>query len=250
MKKWILYSLLLTLITILTACGSEEKAESQSEPKDEKVFSAEDHKKAEEMLNYLDGKMEEFEKSTIDLMNNGELNGEDEEILNEEIQTVANETVIQPFLAKYEGSIIPEEYRGEEQITVYFNKTNSEPCSLGFCEYDGIEVMEIAIEFENSEEYSSEHFKGTELIFNDVQYGYQNDEKQPKETEIRFVKSADGKLIITQHPYLSLSSLNFKEYDQEFESLKTSVPESEVEAEQAEYKEEVEETLSKFPKLQ
>ncbi|XKE96498.1 hypothetical protein LG326_16950 (plasmid) [Metaplanococcus flavidus] len=250
MKKWILYSLLLTLITILTACGSEEKAEGQSEPKDEKVFSAEDHKKAEEMLNYLDGKMEEFEKSTIDLMNNGELNGEDEEILNEEIQTVANETVIQPFLAKYEGSIIPEEYRGEEQITVYFNKTNSEPCSLGFCEYDGIEVMEIAIEFENSEEYSSEHFKGTELIFNDVQYGYQNDEKQPKETEIRFVKSADGKLIITQHPYLSLSSLNFKEYDQEFESLKTSVPESEVEAEQAEYKEEVEETLSKFPELQ
>lgn len=250
MKKWILCSLLLTLITILTACGSEEKADGQSEPQDEKVFSSEDHKKAEEMLNYLDGKMEEFEKSTNDLMNNGELNGEDEEILNEEIQTVANETVIQPFLAKYEGSIIPEEYKGEEQISVYFNKTNSEPCSLGFCKYDGIEVMDIADEFENREEYLSEHFKSTELIFNGVQYDYQNDDEQAKKTDIRFVKSTDGNLIITQHPYLSFSSLNFKEYDQEFESIKTSVPESEVEAEQAEYKEEVEEALSKFPELQ
>ncbi len=250
MKKWMLCSLVLILITILAACGSEDKTDGQLESKDEKVFSAEDHEKAEEMLNFLDKRMEEFEKSTTDLIKNGELNNENEEIINEEIQSLANETVIQPFLAKFGSSIIPEEYKGKEQITVYFNKTNSEPCSLGFCKYDGIEVMDIEDEFENKEEYLSEQFNATELIFNSVQYDYKNDDEQAKETEIRFVKSADGNLIITQHPYLSFTSLNLKEYDQEFESIDTRVPESEVEAEQAEYKEEVEETLSKFPELQ
>lgn len=249
MKKWMLSSLVLLLVTVLVACGSEEKADGQSEPKDEKVFSAEDHETAEEMLNYLDERMEEFEESTNELMKNGELNNESEEILDDEIQSMAQETVIQPFLAKFEGSIIPEEYKGEEQIMVYFNKTNSEPCSLGFCKYDGIEVMDI-VEVENREEYLSEQFKTTELIFNGVQYDYQNDDEQAKETEIRFVKSKDENLIITQHPSLSFSSLNFKEYDREFESIKTSVPESEVEAEQAEYKQKVEETLSKYPELQ
>lgn len=249
MKKWMLSSLVLILTTILMACGSEENADGQSEPKDEKVFSNEDHETAEEMLNYLHERMEEFEKSTNDLMKNGELNNENEQILDDEIQSMAKETVIQPFLAKFDGSIIPEEYKGEEQIIVYFKKTNSEPCSLGFCKYDGIEVMDIE-GIEDREEYLSEQFKTTELIFNGVQYEYQNDDELAKETEIRFVKSTDGNLIITQHPSLSFSSLNFKEYDQEFKSIKTSVPESEVEAEQAEYKAEVEETLSKFPELQ
>lgn len=250
MKKWVLISLILLIVTtILIACGSEENTDSQSELKDKKVFSNEDYETAEEMLNYLHERMKEFERSTNDLMKNGELNNENEQILDDEIQSIANKTVIEPFLAKFDGSIIPEEYKGEEQIIVYFQKTNSEPCSLGFCKYDGIEVMNIE-GIKGRIEYSSEQFKTTELILNEVQYGYQNDDEQVKETEIRFVKSADGNLIITQHPSLSLSSLNFKEYDQEFKSIKTSVPESEVETEQAEYKKRVEETLSKFPELQ
>ena len=74
--------------------------------------------------------------------------------------------------------------------------------------------------------------------------------EEREETEIRFVKTEDNDLVITSIPHLQVQTLYLDEYDQEFESIKTSVPESEVEGEQAEYKEEVEETLSKFPELQ
>ena len=47
-------------------------------------------------------------------------------------------------------------------------------------------------------------------------------------------------------------SLNFnlKEWDEEFQSIKSDVPESEIEAEEEDFKQEVEEVLAKYPPLQ
>lgn len=234
----------------LTACGSTDSDSNEVKSEEKAVFTENDIKKAEEMLVSLDGKMKEFQSKTNALIKSSDISTENEVTFDNQVREIANETVTQPFIKQYVGSIVPEEFKGEERIIVYFNKTNSEPCSLNFCKYDGIEVMDLEHNSKEVEEYKSVNFQHSELVFNNVSYNYKNDDEEVKDSAIRFVKAEDGKLILTQHPYLSITTLNFKEYDKEFESIATDVPESEVEAEQAEYKKEIEETLAKFPKLQ
>lgn len=249
MKKWLFIFLVLIIGFVLNACNSDDK-DSGNTKESEEVFTSEDIEKAEEILLFLDNKMKNFEDDTNNAIKNKEIPLDDEEIFDENVRKFANTLVIEPFLEKYKDNIVPEEFKGEEQILVYFNKTSSEPCSLGFCEYNGIEVMNIEHNFEDKEEYLSKNFDKTELVFSDVAYDYENDDEEEKKTSIKFVKSEDGTMILTQHPYLSFETIDFQELDKEFESIATDVPESEVEAEQAEYKAEVEETLAKFPELQ
>ena len=45
-------------------------------------------------------------------------------------------------------------------------------------------------------------------------------------------------------------NFNLKEWDEEFQSIKSDVPESEIEAEEEDFKQEVEEVLAKYPPLQ
>src|SRR5690606_8216929 len=120
---------------------------------------------------------------------------------------------------------------------------------LGNCTYEEVRVLELDYDFENYQEYHSDIFGITQLIVENVETVSKVSEER-EETEIRFVKTEDNDLIITSIPHLQIQPLYLDEYDQEFESIKTDVRKSEVEAEQAEYKEEVEETLSKFPELQ
>lgn len=249
MKKGLFFSLALILCIALSACSSDEKNENNVEGSN-KIFTEKDIKTTEEMLTFLDEKMKEFEIEINNAVKNKEIQLGNDEEADEKVRELANALVVEPFLEKYSGSIIPEEVKGEEQIFVYFNKISSEPCSLGFCEYDGIEVMNLEYSFEDKTEYRSKNFDHSELILSDVLYDYENDEEEAGKSQIHFVKDKEGTIILTQHPYLSFETLNFKELDKEFESITTDVPESEVAAEEAEFKEEVEETLAKFPELQ
>lgn len=250
MKKKLLVLLILTTMLILTACNSSGTDIKKAETKEKTIFTESDIEKAEEMLVFLDDKMQEFQSKTNSAVKNGDVQTDKEETFDNQVRLLADEIVVQPFVEKYEDSIVPEQVKGKEQILVYFNKTNSEPCSLNFCEYDGIEVMDVAYKFNENEEYKSDNFYHSELIFNNILYDYKNDDEEAEDSVIRFAKGENGQLILTQHPYLGITNLKLKEYDKEFESIATDVPESEVEAEQAEYKKEVEETLAKFPKLQ
>lgn len=250
MKKKVIILLILIMVLVLTACNSSDSDVKKAESKEKTIFTENDIEKAEEMLVFLDEKMKEFQSKVNSSIKNGDVQTDNEDTFDSQLRLLADELVTQPFVEKYEDSVVPEQVKGKEQILVYFNKTNSEPCSLNFCEYDGIEVMDIALNFNEKEEYKSDNFHHSELIFNNVSYDYKSDDEEVKDSVIRFAKDENGQLILTQHPYLGITNLKLKEYDKEFESIATDVPESEVEAEQAEYKKEVEESLAKFPKLQ
>lgn len=249
MKKWMWLSIILILSTFLGACGSSN-LEVEGTQEKENIFSEEDIENADEMVIMLNQTLKDFEDITNEEIRNGEITFEDEKTFNTRVQSKANQYLKDEFLSEYKEGIIPEEFRGENQIFLYFNKTHSEPCSLGFCEYDGIEIMDIQHNNEDIEEYTSSNFEVTELIFNNTKYSYESDEEEESSSAIRFVKSEAGELIISQHPALSFNSLDLKELDKEYEAIRTNTPESEIETAQAEYKAEVEETLSKFPELQ
>lgn len=248
MKKWMLSSFLLMSITILGACGSDGGTASESESKEEDVFTEEDIEKAEEMMEFLEMKMEEFESTANTSIENGDIKVGDNDRLIEEVQNLGQEIVVQPFLDKYPNSMIPRN-ESENFIPITIETDSSESCALGNCTYEEIKVLGLNYDFKDHQEYHSDTFGITQLIVENIETVSKISEER-EETEIRFVKTEGNDLVITSIPHLQVQTLYLDEYDQEFESIKTSVPESEVEAEQAEYKEEVEEALSKFPELQ
>lgn len=247
MKKMIWLILIFLIVMILGACNSEDQVEGQAQV-DEQVFTESDIEKVEKMVKFLDGKMMDFEKEINNMVQEGTIQTGDNEKFTEEVRTLGHELVIVPFLEEYPGSLVA---RDSGEIALTFKTTSSEPCGFGNCEFDGINVLKVDYNFDSREVYESENFDGTQLTFTDIKmkYGEQSDEEF-ESAELSFVKSVDDELVFTKSPYTHIETIDFQQYDKELTSIPNKVPESEVEAEQAEYKAEVEETLSKFPELQ
>ncbi|WP_372868186.1 hypothetical protein [Planomicrobium okeanokoites] len=247
MKRWLLVSILFITGITLLGCG-DENSESTAQESEKDVFTESDFEKIEEMVSFLDERMEVFEKEANKSIQNGTIKTGDNDVFSESVRELGHEAVIVPFLEKYPNSLVA---RNSELIPITFESTSSEPCGFGNCTYDKVNILEVNYNLDTNEVYESTEFNASQLIFPEVQMKYEEQAEEEKETAIMsFVKAENGDLIFSGSPFLHVETLNFKEYDEEFNSIKTSVPESEVEAEQAEYKEEVEETLSKFPELQ
>ncbi len=248
MKKWILILILFIAGIVLVGCGDDNVESIPSESTEKGVFSESDLQKAEEMVKFLDESMAEFGKEANELIQNGTIETGNNDDFSETVRELGQETVIAPFLEKYPNSLIA---RNSESIPITFEATSSEPCGFGNCTYDKVNILEVDYNFDANEVYESKTVGDSQLVFTEVSMKYEEQPEEEKETTIMsFVKAENGDLIFSGNPFLHIETLNFKEYDEEYESIETRVPESEVEAEQAEYKEEVEETLSKFPELQ
>ncbi|MGB6408748.1 MAG: hypothetical protein WBF39_14810 [Planococcus donghaensis] len=246
MKKTLLFISIFILGLVLYGCGSNDNENIASS--NEKVFTQEDIEKVEEMVGFLDERMLDFEKQANENIQSKEIKVGNNEEFSNSVKELAQKTVIEPFLEKYPGSLVAPT---SQTIPVTFESSSSEPCGFGNCNYDKVNVLQVEYNLENNEIYKSKEFSNSQLIFNDIQMKYEDQpEEEKEESSMSFVKSTDGKLIFSRNPFLHVETIDFQELDKEFESIATDVPESEIEAEQADYKEEVEETLAKFPKLQ
>ncbi|EMF45562.1 hypothetical protein B481_3117 [Planococcus halocryophilus Or1] len=250
MRKYLYLLILLIVVSVLGACNSdaENQEETEQGSDNEKVFTETDIEQAEEIIVFLNERLQELEKEVNQSIQDEEIMLKDESSFNTQVQDKADKIVFEKIKEEFAGGIAFKGTTGENE-KVYFNKKNSEPCSLGHCEYDGIETMKLELDTSESEEYKSLHFSKSELIFSKATYKYASEEEE-QSSEIRFVKSKDNKLILVQHPALDIPSINLKEADKEYEGIQSRVPESEVEAEQEAYRKEVEEALAHYPELQ
>ncbi|MGK7379793.1 hypothetical protein ACSFXN_18405 [Planococcus sp. 1R117A] len=248
MKSFKLVVLILMTGLILVGCGSEKNKGSNTEVNEKEVFTEADIEKVEEMTNFLNDKMINFEAEVNIAIQNKSIEIGNNEKFSSAVRKLGQEIVIAPFLEKYPGSLIAKD---SDSIPITFESTSSEPCGFGNCTYDKINILQIDYNLNMNEVYVSKEFGDSQLIFDDVQMKYkeQSEEEQESAT-MSFVKSENGNLIFSRNPFLHIETIDFPEYDKEFASIATDVPESEVEAEQAEYKKEVQETLAKFPELQ
>lgn len=250
MKKYLYLLTLFMVILVLGACNSDsgDQRETEQSPESNKVFKEEDIKQGEEVVIFLNERMKELEEKVNKSIENEEIVFEDETSFNTQVQDLADEIVFEKLDEEFDGVIAFEGAAGENE-NIYFNKTSTEPCSLGHCEYDGIETMQVDVSGSEHEEYKSPHFSMSELIFNEAKYRYESEEEE-QSSEIHFVKSKENNVVLAQHPALDIQSINLKEIDKEYDEIQSSVPESEVEAEQEAYRTEVEETLAHYPELQ
>ncbi|MFK8795867.1 hypothetical protein [Planococcus plakortidis] len=250
MKKYLYLLTLFVTILVLGACNSdaENLGDTEQISENSKVFNEEDVTQAEEVVVFLNERMDELEEKVNKNIQNEEIVIEDEASFNTQVQELADEIVFKKLAEEFDGVIAFKGAAGENE-NIYFNKTSSEPCSLGHCEYDGIETMQVDVNASGTEEYKSPHFSMTELIFEEAKYSYESEEEE-QSSEIHFVKSKEDKLVLAQHPALDIQSISLKEIDKEYDEIQSSMPESEVEAEQAAYHSEVEEILAQYPELQ
>lgn len=243
MKKLIILGATLSVVLMLGACNNEK---AQKEPADTDVFTEKDAQIANEMVQLLEEKASEFQTKATEAIATGEIEQEDGQ-LSEPLQELAKETVLQPFLEEYPNGIIGE----EGELTVSFEATASEPCPLGNCKYDGVAIPEIDFDETNYLTYTSEIFGVSQLIFQNVKSKFNVEDQELEKAELRFVKSENGELVMTSNPFISGKVFYLDELDDEFKKIKSDVPESEVEAEEDKFKQEVEEELlSNYPKLQ
>lgn len=245
MKKILLVLFLLTLMSLIIACNSNDEGSNQTNESKE-VFIDEDIQKAEDMVLFLNERLADLESEVNQKVEDKELRFEDEKTFNESVQELASKTVFTELEENY-GDAFVSGNSDELNNRIYFNTLSSEPCSLGHCEYDGIETMEV--EVSDTEEYRSTNFNITELVFVNANYKYENTEEQ-ESAEVRFVKTKNGRLMISSHPALDIKSINLRKFDEEYNKIQTNVPESEVESEQKEYRDEVNEILELYPELQ
>lgn len=244
MKKRLVISILSTfLLLIVSGCNQEEKTTNESE-KNEAVFSTEDFTRASEMIDFLEVKMEEFQSNATKSIKSGEIKDSNEGGLKEPLNEMAKSIVLTPFLEKYPNSLVG------EKIVVSFEITSSEPCPIGNCEYDGVAVPVINYKESNNSVYTSMEFKISQLIFEDVTSKFNTTDGEMEKAHLRFLKSKSGDLIMTSSPFILNESLYVDELDQELLSVKSDVPESEVETEEEAFKQEVEEVIEKYPPLQ
>ena len=250
MKKYLYLLTLFIAVLVLGACNSdaEDQGDAEQSPENNKVFNEEDITRTEEVVVFLNERMDELEEKVNKSIQNEEIVIEDEASFNTQVQELANEIVFKKVDEEFAGVVAFEGAAGENE-NIYFNKVSSEPCSLGHCEYDGIETMQVDLNANENEEYESPHFSISELVFGEAQYRYESEEEEQM-TEIYFVKSKENQLVLAQHPALDIRSINLKELDKEYDEIQSSVPESEVEAEQEAYRSDVEETLAHYPELQ
>lgn len=248
MKNLRLIAVIFATVLILIGCGSEDNEGTKTEALEKDVFTKTDLDKVEEMTNYLSTKMIEFEEEVNKSIQNKSIEIGNNEKFSADVKKMGQEIVIAPFLEKYPGSLIAED---PNSIPITFESSSSEPCNFGNCTYDKINILQVDYNLEKKQLYKSKEFGHSQLIFDDVQMKYEEQtEEESEDAKMSFVKAENGDLIFSRNPFLHIETIDFQEYDQEFESIATDVPESEVEAVQAEYKKEVEETLAKFPELQ
>lgn len=245
MKKVILGLLVVILTSLLIACNSSNEETNQTNENKE-VFTDEDIVKAEEMTVFLDEKMKGFEIKANESIKNGEVEVGDNEEFTKSINSLGQQVVIQPFLEKYPNSLIA---KGSSDIAITFRALSTEPCGFGNCTFDKIEVYDVDYNFDDTELYKSEVFELSQLIFNDIKMN-SKDEEQEESGTISFVKTKENELIFSHVPFLHIESLDMKKIDEEYNKIQSNVPESEVESEQEEFRDEVKEILELYPELQ
>jgi len=241
-KGFVISVLSIVLLLIVTGCKQEENPTKENE-KPDTVFREEDINKASEMIALLEDKMLEFQKKVTKSVESGEIelnNDASKDALND----MADDIVLTPFLEKYPNSL------KDEDVIVSFESTTSEPCPFGNCTYDGIAVPEIYYEKSNYSVYTSKEFKISQLIFTDATSKFNTGNDEEEKAHIRFLKSKSGNLILTSNPFIVNDSLYIDELDEEFLSIKSDVPESEIETEEKAFRQEVEDVLAEYPPLQ
>lgn len=245
-KKRIFLSLFSVLILFfITGCNQDE-TKNIDEEKTKSVFTEKDKEKAIEMIESLNKQLVLFESETNEAISQKEIDVGDNELFTQKVDEKSEEIVFQPFLEKYPESLISD--RGDLKVT--YTGESSEDCTFGNCNYDSIVVPSLEVQKEEWDIYSSEEFEVTELTLSNVGMGYLNDDEDSESTYISFVKGESGELYFSFNPIIKSLNFNLKEWDQEFASIKSDVPESEVEAEEEEFRKEVEEVLAKYPPLQ
>lgn len=244
LKKRITLSILsVLLLFFITGCKETEINTSEKEA--EAIFSKEDFTEASRMVDFMKVKTAEFQSKATNSIKSGEIKLNDEVKMKESLNEMAESMVLNPFLEEYPNSLVG------DKIVVSFEITSSEPCPLGNCKYDGVAVPTINYEDSNNSVYTSNNFKVSQLIYDDVTSKFDTtDDSEIEKAHLRFVKSESGDLIMTSSPLILNESIYIDEWDQEFASIKSDVPESEVETEEEEFRQKVEEVLAKYPPLQ
>lgn len=244
-KKRILVSLFsVLLLFFITGCKEQEIVSGDKE-KAEEIFSEEDFTKATKMVDFMIDKTAEFQSKATNSIKSGEIQLSDEVKLKESLNEMAESIVLNPFLKEYPNSLV------SEKAVVSFEFTSSEPCPLGNCKYDGVAVPTVKYEESNKSVYTSKEFEVSQLIYGDVTSKFDTkDDSEIEKAHLRFVKSESGELIMSSSPFILNESIYVDEWDQEFASIKSDVPESEVKAEEEEFRQNVEEVLAKYPPLQ
>ena len=243
MKKRVVISVLsIVLLLIVTGCNQEK---GPSAEKTAPVFKEKDKKQAIEMIEVLNELIEVFENETNAAISKGEIKGGDNEAFTQQVNDKSEELVIQPFLEEFPESLI----KGRGDLKVTFLPKSSEGCAFGNCKYDSIDVPTLQVDEEEWEIYNSKEFEITELGISNVEMSYSN-EQDSESTYITFVKAKSGNLYFSFNPIINSLNFNAKQWDEEFLSIKSDVPESEVETEEKAFKQEVEEVLAEYPPLQ
>lgn len=245
LKKRITLSVFsLLLLFLITGCKEEEVKTTEREDA-VAIFSEEDFTKASKMVDFMKDKTAEFQSIATNSIRSGEIKLNDEGKRKDSLDKMAESMVLKPFLEEYPNSLVG------DKIVVSFEVTSSEPCPLGNCKYDGVAVPTVNYEESNNSVYTSNEFKVSQLIYDDVTSKFDTtDDSELEKAHLRFVKSDSGDLIMTSSPFILNESIYIDEWDQEFASIKSDVPESEVKAEEEEFRKEVEEVLAKYPPLQ
>ena len=235
----------IVLLMIVTGCNKENKPTKESDEKTEAVFNEADKEKALEMIKTLEGNLVLFEDQTNAAIADGDIKIGDNEVFVQKVNEISGEIALKPFLEKFPESLINN--RGDLKVT--YSPVSSDDCTFGNCNYDSIEAPKLEVNEEEWKTYKSDEFDITELVLSDVKISYPSNQDSEL-TSISFVKGESGDLYFSFNPIINSLNFNLEEWDNEFSSIKSDVPESEVEAEEDEFKQEVEELLSNYPKLQ
>lgn len=243
MKKIFVISLLsMVLLLIASGCNQDEKP---SAAKKEPVFNEKDKERAIAMIEALNERLVLFENEANTVISKGGIEVGDNEAFTQQVNDMSEEMVIEPFLEEFPESLI----NGRGNMKVTFIPKSSDDCAFGNCHYDSIAVPTLQVDEEDWDTYSSEDFDITELTLSKVVLTYSS-ETDNDSTYISFVKGESGTLYFSFNPIINSLNFNLKEIDDEFLSIKSDVPESEVETEERAFKQEVEEVLAEYPPLQ
>lgn len=245
MKKRIILSIFsMLLLLFITGCNQDETKNSDEE-KINSVFSEEDKEKAIKMVEDLNKQLEVFESEANKAITQNEIDVGDNEIFIQKLNAMSEKVVIKPFLENFPGTLISN--RGD--LKAIYSPESTDDCTFGNCNYDSISVPTLDVGEEEWIIYNSEEFGVGELTLSNVNMNYSN-EQDSESTYISFVKGESGELYFSFNPIVNSLNFNLKEWDQEFASIKSDVPESEVKAEEKEFRQEVAEVLAKYPPLQ
>ena len=245
LKKRIMFVIFsLFVLLFITGCNIDETKNSD-EDKVKSVFTEKDKEKAIEMIEGLNEQLVLFENEANEAIAKKEIDVGDNEAFMQKVSAMSNSLVITPFLESFPGTLISN--RGD--LTAIYTPESKDDCTFGNCNYDSIVVPTLVVGEEEWNIYSSEEFGVTELKLANIGMTYSN-KQESESTYVSFVKGDSGELYFSFNPIINSLNFNLKEWDQEFASIKSYVPESEVETEEEEFRQEVEEVLAKYPPLQ